>query len=398
MSEGLSYFIPHHGRPKISLRIPESHSLHVCPAACGRRSGIRAVRNGTKEHVSFLYITEADVSGGTYEKAVTDAVETLLELLSPPPRAFQIYVNCIDDFLGTDEAALSGALNARFPGVAFALFHINPVSSDEAVPPGMRQQERLYSFLKPGPHDTGVNLVGAFVPPEPACELYSFLRECGVCEVRELTGCPDYAHYQHMSASRLNLVLMQMGRYAAQQMERRLGIPWLFLPVSYDLDQIQTDYQALAGALGRPCPDLSGPRRRARQAISDALKAVGTLPVVVDSSAAMRPFALAATLHRYGFRVSTVYAAHWKEDDRADRAWLEEHCPNLTVLCSERYKDVRALGVPRKSLCIGYDSAYLLRARHFVDMQRDEGLFGYHGLTQLMERMARAALHPSTWR
>ena len=54
MSEGLSYFIPHHGRPKISLRIPESHSLHVCPAACGRRSGIRAIRNGTKEHVSFL--------------------------------------------------------------------------------------------------------------------------------------------------------------------------------------------------------------------------------------------------------------------------------------------------------------------------------------------------------
>ena len=77
MAEGLSYFIPHHGRPKVSLRVPESHSLHICPPACGRRSGIRAIRNGSKGETSFLCLTEADVSGGGYEELVEKAVNTL---------------------------------------------------------------------------------------------------------------------------------------------------------------------------------------------------------------------------------------------------------------------------------------------------------------------------------
>lgn len=46
MDNALSYFIPHHGRPKISLSVPESFRLNVCPAACGRRTGIRALGNG----------------------------------------------------------------------------------------------------------------------------------------------------------------------------------------------------------------------------------------------------------------------------------------------------------------------------------------------------------------
>ncbi|MBU5434623.1 nitrogenase component 1 [Pseudoflavonifractor sp. MSJ-37] len=398
MSEGLSYFIPHHGRPKISLRIPESHSLHVCPAACGRRSGIRAIRNGTKEHVSFLYITEADVSSGGYEDMVGDAVADLLELLSPRPRAFQIYVNCIDDFLGTDEDALVAGLEARFPDTAFAVFHIDPVAMDGPIPPGMRQQERLYSFLRPREKDGGVNLLGTFVQPDPASELYPFLRACGVTEVRSITDRTTYEDYQQMAASRLDLVLMQMGRFAAQKLEERLGIPWRFLPATYDLDQIRANYQTIADALGAPCPPLTAERQAAEQAIAGALGCARDLPVVVDSSAAMQPFALAAALHRYGFQLRAVYAAHWKETDRADRDWLTAQLPDLPVLCSERYEDITACGIPRNCLAIGYDSAYLLRARHFVDIQRDEGLFGYHGVVRLMERIAEAALHTTSWR
>ena len=54
MDNGLSYFIPHHGRAKISLRVPESHRLNVCPAACGRRVGLRALKNGEAGRQSFL--------------------------------------------------------------------------------------------------------------------------------------------------------------------------------------------------------------------------------------------------------------------------------------------------------------------------------------------------------
>ena len=62
MEHKLAYFIPHHGRPKITLRVPESHRLHICPAACGRRVGLRALKNGEAEHQSFLFAGRYDTS------------------------------------------------------------------------------------------------------------------------------------------------------------------------------------------------------------------------------------------------------------------------------------------------------------------------------------------------
>ena len=114
-NQHLTYYIPRHGTEKVTLSIPESHSLHICPAACGRRNGIRAIRNGEKKRVSFLHITQADLISGDYETLVGDAVEVLLKVIEPRPRVFQLYVNCVDDFLGTDERALVNELANRFP-------------------------------------------------------------------------------------------------------------------------------------------------------------------------------------------------------------------------------------------------------------------------------------------
>ncbi len=49
----LSYFIPDPGRNKVSIRVPESHSLHVCPSACSRRNAIHALENGDKKTVRW---------------------------------------------------------------------------------------------------------------------------------------------------------------------------------------------------------------------------------------------------------------------------------------------------------------------------------------------------------
>ena len=100
MASDLSYFIPHHGRPKVSLCIPESFNLYVCPPSCVRRVSIRALRNDTRGAMGFLFLTEADVATGAYEHAVAEAVAEALTTLERPPRAFFIHLNCIDDFLG----------------------------------------------------------------------------------------------------------------------------------------------------------------------------------------------------------------------------------------------------------------------------------------------------------
>lgn len=396
MDSALSYFIPHHGRAKISLRVPESHRLNVCPAACGRRVGLRALKNGEADRQSFLYITEADVISGDYEAVIGDAVAELLEVLSPVPRAFLIYVNCIDDFLGTDENALLELLYGRFPGLCFAICHIDPIAAQEGMPPGARMQDQLYALLDRAAPEPSVNLLGNFVSPDPGGELFPVLRGLGVTTVRELHALETYDAFQRMAGARLNLVLMGMGRFAAQNLERRLGIPWLDVPVSYDLTRVAEDYAAIAAALGRPVPDLEPWRAQAEEAVERCLARVGSTPVVVDSSAAMRPFALAKALREYGFQVAAVFLTHGKDEDRAEREWLEANSPRTRIIQAGRY-GAPETALPPECIAIGFDAAYTMRAAHFVDLQRDETLFGFHGIRTLMGLIAGAAGTETRW-
>ena len=100
------------------------------------------------------------------------------------------------------------ALRARFPGVGFAVVHMNPIAADRGLSTGLRIHDRLYSLLEPaGRTDDAVNLVGNFVGLEADCELLQVLRAWGVTEVRQLFACKDYAAYQDLAASRLDVVL-----------------------------------------------------------------------------------------------------------------------------------------------------------------------------------------------
>lgn len=397
ITQQLSYHIPKHRKEKVTLRIPESHSLHICPPACGRRNGIRSVKNGEKEHISFLYITQTDLISGRYEALIGNAVEELLRVLKPSPKAFQLYVNCIDDFLGTDEAALIAEMEEHFPGVRFAVFHINPVAGADKVKPGERMHSQLFTFLRPLPRDDGINFIGNFVSIHPDCELFTILKQWQIGPVREIFRCGDYAAYEDMAKSRLNIVLMPMGEYAAIQLKKKLGIDYISQPAAYRMEAFEQNYDALAKALDRPRPAL-GPYREAAQAeIAVTLEAVGNRGVIVDSGATMCPFSMTRALLEYGFNVRAVFALHFKDMDSTDRIWVQTNHPEVAIVQREGYRDILGYGFGADNLCIGYDSAFLLKANHFVDMYHDEGYYGYHGLCCLMKKMRRALEYTADW-
>ena len=396
MAGNLEYFIPQHGRAKISLRVPESHSLYICPPACGRRVGLRSIKNGEFDRISFMYLKEADVVTGKYLKLIPQAVEELLEVLDPAPQAFLVYVNCIDDFLGTDETALLHSLQKAFPGQRFVICHINPVAADEKIPPGAAMQNQLYSLLDPADPQTmltehSVNLIGNYVIPDLAGELYELLRIWGIDTVRHLPNLQTFEEFQKMAAARANLVLMEMGRYAAQKMEERLGIPWLDLRISYSVQEVEEGYRKLAALLGKRPYAADGSalweayKEKAYAAIRHCADAAGDTPIVVDSSAVSRPFALAKALTGYGFTVCCVFLTHGGKDfDREERLWIEEHCPHTQIIRAGRY-DQAAWNLPPDSILIGYDAAFSAGRQDYVDIRRDETLFGFHGICRLME-------------
>ncbi|WP_242831355.1 hypothetical protein [Desulfitobacterium dehalogenans] len=48
-------------------------------------------------------------------------------------------------------------------------------------------------------------------------------------------------------------------------------------------------------------------------------------------------------------------------------------------------------------MAIGYDGAFLLKARYFVDVFNDESFYGFHGIRKLMKLMGEAVARAADW-
>jgi hypothetical protein len=137
---------------------------------------------------------------------------------------------------------------------------------------------------------------------------------------------------------------------------------------------------------------------KTRSSIQQALEQVGEMPIIVDSSATMQPFALARALYRYGFQVKAVFAQHIKDLDLADRDWLVENCPRIQIISTKSYEAILGFGFEQKCLTVGFDCAYTLHARHFVNVRHDETFYGFHGIRKLMRLMRQALDRQAQWR
>lgn len=409
----LAYQVPDNGRAKTILRIPESHTLYLCPNSCGRRQGIRALKNGEADHVSFLSLSQADVALGAYVDLVAEAVDAVLDAVSPRPRVLTVYVNCIDDFLGTDTESLLADLSARHPSVRFMLGRINPIAADVAASTASGVQMGLYAPLEPagpGLRDRGVNAVGGFVAAAQGMpELVETLAALGAGPVRDLVSCPDYDAYARMARSCLNLSVSLLGDGPCAAMEERLGIPWLSWHACYDLDEIARRYAALGEKVTPPGAGrgdaagegaralLDAARGRAQAAVERARRTLGSTPLVVDTSASLMPFSLARALLGYGFNVAAVFALHSKDNDaQAERALQDEH-PEVAIARKQGLEAFGAFPIGRPCLAVGRDAGFLLRAEHVADVYHDEGFFGYAGVERLMGALEAALAVPAVW-
>ena len=367
MSE-LTFYKPDNKRKKAQLRIPECHDLYICPPGCGRRAAIRAFKNGEQRFQSFLTMTESDAVFGHHIERVADAISELLDVLQQP-KAFMLHFNCVDSFTGTDTDALINNLRSAFPDISFLAVHSDPINRVEKISMGGEHHARMYELLKPAKsRNCGVNFLGHYTSLDSECELFKILSACGVSEVRELFSCGSFSQYQQMAASHLNIALMPMGITAAENMEARLGIPFVFCPVSFDIDETLESYRRIAEAFSAELPDLASDVLQTRSAISEAAARMGDTEIVVTSDNTMRPFALSETLLAYGFKVAAVSVTQVKpEDEFAYERFIRNH-PEVKLL---RERSIKASKSNYYSLPI----------------YRDEGYCGLHGIRKLMSRL-----------
>lgn len=390
----LMYQISTAKRKKRTLRIPQSHTLYLSPNSCARRQGLRALRNGILDDVSFLRFSQADIVTGAYEERVYEACDRLLEALPQHPCVISLYVNCIDDFLGTDAHALVEGLSSMHPDVHFTLSRINPISADVKNTKLQGIHARLYEPLEPlARHDDGITLLGHFEAISVQSEFLRIVEQVGLGPVRQLFTCADYAEYQQLARSRVAVSLSHLGDAALGDFETRLGVPGMRWHACYGVDEISRRYgelMALAGAKA----DVSAFLNDALRAVDRARVALEGVPVALDTSATMRPFSLALDLLAYGFDVRLVFALHAKADDSAAERRLASEHPEVAIVRRGGSEAVAGRSWPVDAgacVALGSDAAFLLKTDRVVDIYHDEGFFGFQGVVALMDGLCAAA-------
>lgn len=392
--DSLHYSSPANGGRGIvrtGMLVPESVELFVCPFACGRHGSISAVKQNLKHRLSYLYVNQEDIVNG-YDDFILPAVGELLETLPIRPKVILIFVSCLDDLIGTDHEALQEKLAQRYTDVRFISCHMNPISKGSKMPPAVSIQNNIYALLdKQEETDKGMNCIGSNVAISEKSEFHTFIKSLGYDKLKHISQYEQFEAYQEMGKSTFNLVISAQGRMAGEQMKDRLEIPYVFLPVSYHLEQIQKDYEALAKELGKDMDfDVIPYKIRAEQAIERALRAVKDTPVIVDASAVQRPFALAHALLEYGFFVARVQAPECMGIDQADYKWIVENHPEVEIVQSQYHTAVLREGQIPQSIAIGVDGAYLAGSKYVVDLFDDEGMYGYFAVEALMEKLEHA--------
>ena len=106
---------------------------------------------------------------------------------------------------------------------------------------------------------------------------------------------------------------------------------------------------------------------------------------------------MSKALCRYGFNVRAVFFTRLPNGDKANREWLETHFPGVSIMRSQDYRPVMDAGYDRECIAIGFESAFTIRAAHFVDMRLDASFYGFHGVRKLMRLMREAYDTVADW-
>lgn len=394
----LHYESPAHGGwgiVRIGALVPEVYMLFYTPAACGRHSAFGAYLNGIKDKVSYLFLTEEEIVSGSYEKQIVPAVEELLSVLEKRPRCILLFGGCIDDFLGTDYEALKSELNNKFPDIKFRFCHMNPIQLDTKNPPGITLFTNIFSMLEKREKKNQINFIGNNNVLDKDSEIYELLRLHGI-EYKSLPELKDFDSFLDMGASKLNLVLSPRCLQSAKKQQNELDIPYLpFLPC-YDVDLIDTFYEKfnsrLSAISGKEVVfDTREMKEKAEKALRDTAAYLQGQRVAIDFQSTVRPVTLAKTLLKYGFNVSLLAIDNVTPFEKENFEYLRQNYPELEVV-SPIHHDAAKYEHRSFSdaLCIGFDCGFMVGSEHIVDLQEDNGFFGFAGIAKLMELIKKA--------
>ena len=368
------------GVKRAGLAIPGSVMLLVAPGCCGRNTALLN-ELGYSERFFYLLLDDTDIVTGRYLKKIPQACAELLGETAEKPSAIAICITCVDALLGTDMERVCRDCTEK-TGVPAYPAYMYALTREKRLPPMGLVRKSVYSLLKPQKRvSTACNLLGFFSAMDDGCELYPLLKSAGIKTVGELGRCQTFSEYEALSKANFNLVLNAESRYAAQDMQERLGIPFIELTRLYRLEKIHRQYQLLGQAIGANLNDAAYYQQTAETVQAFRAK-YGALRIAVGECLNADSFELALALTEYGFSVPEIYGTVGERNFIFIKK-LAEVSPdtriysNLSPSMMQYERDCEIDAV------IGNDAMYYHKDLPGIGFQEEAQPFGYRGVDLL---------------
>ena len=395
---GLEYGSPARGLWNIvhtGMLLPESHQIFVCAQGCLRGVVLTAAEMGAMDRFSTVAVCENNVLDGDMEALITDGVADVIRKLPKKPRAVLVFTSCIHHFMGCDLNYVYARLRERFPDIFFTDCYMYPIMRKTATPPDPMMRKRLYSFLPKVEvrSEKSINIIGNNYPTENSSDFVRMLHSAGF-EIHDLTRCRSWEEYQTMGSSRLNIAYLPAAVPALTDLKERLGMDYIYLPLSYDYSEIRKNIKALSEYLDIKEIDAGLLEEEAESSLDIAKRLVGDTPIEIDYTSTSRPLGLAELLLSHGFNVRRVYADSFISEEKPAFDRLRSAFPELELRATVHPKmgilPRAAVKHDEKVLAIGQKAAYFNDTPYFVNMLECGGYWGFDGISHIAEDICDA--------
>lgn len=396
---GLEFNSPVHGNWNIvhtGMLVPEARQIYVCADNCMRGVVLTAAEMNAADRFSFVIVEEKDLLGGNLEDVTIEGVTDILNRLDEKPKAVLLFTVCLHHFLGSDLDRIYGELEERFPKIFFMRCFMDPVMQKTGPTPDQKLRRAMYDAVPERKADPEcVTVLGSDFVLDESADICRILKKNGI-RLREAPACKTWEDYQSLGEGSLILNCYPAGKFGVQQQAERLGRPFLYLPGSFDYEEIETQEKYLLELLdqqsgGKNGLDIETEIRKCEEALFHAHQIIGDTPVAVDYLFHPRPLGLAKLLLTHGFQVQSVFLDSISPEEKEVFFWLKENYPELRLISTVRPEmRVRPRQHFGKILAVGQKAAWFTGSRNFVNMVQGGGLWGFDGIRRTAQLMLEA--------
>ena len=238
---GLEFNSPVHGNWNIAhtgMLMPEARQIYVCADNCMRGVVLTAAEMNAADRFSFVIVKEENLLNGNLEDITIEGVTDVLNKLEEKPKAVLLFTVCLHHFLGCDLERVYQELEERFPKITFIRCYMDPIMQKHGPTPDQKLRKAIYEPLpKRKADEKAVSFLGSDFVLEKNADLKRIVRAHQEI-FRELPGCKSWEDYLALSEGKLFISSYPPSKYGAEALSERLKRPYLYLPGSFDYEEI----------------------------------------------------------------------------------------------------------------------------------------------------------------